>query len=164
MKRQLIVMRHGKSSWADETLTDHQRPLNKRGCRDAPRVAARLAELGWAPQQVLSSDAARTRETCQLLCETIGGEIPAAYLGELYHGGTDAIREAVAALPDELATALVLGHNPGLEEAIQWLTGETIEMTTANAALLVSEHSRWCDTVHECKAWTLYAVLRPKEL
>ncbi len=164
MKRELIVMRHGKSSWADETLADRQRPLNKRGRRDTPRVAARLAELGWMPQQVLSSDAVRTRETCQLLCETIGPDIPVVYLGELYHGGTDAIRAAVAELPDDLTTALVVGHNPGIEEAIEWLTGEAIEMTTANAALLVSDWSRWRDAVHESTAWTLYSVLRPKEL
>ncbi len=63
MTRRLIVMRHAKSSWKHAGLTDHQRPLNKRGRKDAPRVARALIERGWTPRRVLSSDAARTRET-----------------------------------------------------------------------------------------------------
>ena len=71
MKRRLIVMRHAKSSWKDPGQTDHERPLNGRGRRSAPLVAARLAELGWAPTRVHSSDAARTVETWRGMEETM---------------------------------------------------------------------------------------------
>ena len=59
MERRLIVMRHAKSSWKNESLRDHERPLNKRGRRDAPRIGEELASLGWVPQRVISSDATR---------------------------------------------------------------------------------------------------------
>ena len=61
--RRLILMRHAKSSWAIDGQEDHQRPLNKRGRRDAPRVAAALAARDWLPDFVVSSDAERTRQT-----------------------------------------------------------------------------------------------------
>ena len=63
MRRRIIVMRHAKSSWKSGARDDHARPLNKRGRRDAPRIAARLAELGWVPERVISSDSERTRQT-----------------------------------------------------------------------------------------------------
>ena len=63
MHRRLIIMRHAKSSWTSGALSDHERPLNARGIRDAPRVGAALVKRGWLPQLVLSSDSERTRET-----------------------------------------------------------------------------------------------------
>ena len=63
MRRRLIVLRHAKSAWDTDAATDHERPLNKRGRRDALRVAEKIAKLGWQPEQVISSDAERTRET-----------------------------------------------------------------------------------------------------
>jgi len=65
MSKRLIIMRHAKSSWTSGAATDHQRPLNKRGRRDAPRIGARLQHLGWLPDLVIASDSERTRETWQ---------------------------------------------------------------------------------------------------
>ena len=65
MKR-LVVMRHAKSDWSSGASTDHARPLNQRGRREAPITAARLATLGWAPDRVSSSDSQRTREALEL--------------------------------------------------------------------------------------------------
>jgi phosphohistidine phosphatase SixA len=63
MRRRLMIMRHAKSSWKGQVPTDHDRPLNTRGRRDAVRVGKRLAKLGWVPDLVVSSDSRRTRET-----------------------------------------------------------------------------------------------------
>jgi hypothetical protein len=63
MQRRLMIMRHAKSAWSSDVASDHERPLNKRGRRDAPRVGKRLAKLGWVPEFVVSSDSRRTRET-----------------------------------------------------------------------------------------------------
>ena len=65
-------MRHAKSDWKDSSLTDHQRPLNKRGKRDAPQMAAKLSELGWQPSRVLTSDSQRTMETLDLMKSSFG--------------------------------------------------------------------------------------------
>jgi phosphohistidine phosphatase len=65
MGKRLIIMRHAKSSWTSGASTDHQRPLNKRGRHAAPRIGARLRDIGWIPDMVIASDSERTRETWQ---------------------------------------------------------------------------------------------------
>ncbi len=67
MQRRIIVMRHAKSSWKSDAPDDHSRPLNRRGRRDAPRVAQELARRGWVPERVFSSDARRTRQTWEIM-------------------------------------------------------------------------------------------------
>jgi len=164
MERQLIIMRHAKSSWSSGVTSDHARPLNKRGRHDVPRVAARLAELGWMPEQILSSDSQRTRETCGLLCDTWGSKVSVDFLGQFYRAGTTAIRQEVTALSELVKSALVLGHNPGWSEAVWWLSGEYVHLTTANAVLLKSDSASWHDAMAQRGAWEQVEVIRPKEL
>jgi len=164
MGLRLIVMRHAKSSWNSDAPTDHRRPLNKRGRRDAPRIGERLRQLGWLPDLVLSSDSTRTRQTWQGLASALGDDIEVEFTRELYHGGHHALMEAIAAVPTSVRTLLVLGHNPSWEEAVEWLTGEDTPMTTANAALLWSDVQEWGNSVSRPNRWTLEQVLRPKEL
>ena len=133
--RRLIVMRHAKSSWSDPAATDHERPLNSRGQRDAPRVAERLAELDWLPEWVLSSDARRTRETIDRMLSVLPSDLPVAFSPALYHSGIEAVRQEVAGVPDDVQTLLLLGHNPGWEEMATILSGESVVLKTANAAL-----------------------------
>lgn len=160
MKR-LILMRHAKSSWKQEGVDDHERPLNARGQRDAPRVAARLAELGWRPERVVLSDARRTRETWALMAGPLGRP-PAVETRRLYLAGLGAIRQEARALPDEVGSALLLGHNPGWEEAASALSGDAVGMTTANAALLESGAATWAEAL--AGPWRLVALIRPKDL
>jgi phosphohistidine phosphatase SixA len=164
MKRRLIVMRHAKSSWGDGDLSDHARPLNKRGRRDAPDIAERLVELEWTPELVLSSDAARTRETYSLMSGTFGGAAHVEYVPAFYTDGFAAIRTAVGEVNAEIHTVLALGHNPSCEEAVFWLCGEAAELTTANCALLESAAADWTAAVAHRKLWRLVDVIRPKEL
>ena len=156
-------MRHAKSSWSSGVEDDHARPLNKRGRRDAPRMAAELVARGWVPDRVLSSTAQRTRETWELLAPSF----PAAevrFHQALYLAGVGAIQEACQPLGDDVGTVLVLGHNPGWERAASWLSGEDVSMTTANVALLEHADEPWCEALHDANGWTLHALLRPKEL
>ncbi len=162
MKRRLIVMRHAKSSWSDGALTDHQRPLNKRGRRDAPRIAAALESRGWAPEVVLSSDSNRTRQTWERMANQFLPEVKVTWLPAFYHGRPGDVLEEVSALPDEIKKALVLGHNPGWETTVRVLSGRDERMTTANAALLEAEGC-WQDLAAP-DAWELVTVIRPKEL
>jgi phosphohistidine phosphatase SixA len=159
----LIVMRHAKSSWKSGVSEDHQRPLNKRGRRDAPRVAQELAELGWSPQVVLSSDSQRTRETWDLMSPSLAPRT-VSFLPQLYLAGIEQVRAACVGLADDVGTVLVLGHNPGWEDAARWLSGEEVRMTTANAALLEHEGDSWSSALGEPGSWSLRRLLRPKEL
>jgi phosphohistidine phosphatase len=155
-------MRHAKSSWTSDASSDHARPLSKRGRRDAPRIAARLAELDWIPEQVWSSDSQRTRETWALMAPALGDDVPATFTRRLYHGGLGSLQEASDDWPDDATTLIALGHNPGWEEATSMLSGDYEVMTTANAALLVGDGATWADAME--RGWDLEALLRPKEL
>jgi phosphohistidine phosphatase SixA len=164
MPRRLIVMRHAKSSWDADVATDHARPLNPRGQRDAPAIARRLVELTWQPDLVLSSDAARTRETFALMSTTLSSVQRVEYLAAFYNDGFAALRATLGEVPDVFNTVLALGHNPCWEEAVYWLTGESIVLTTANCALLECDEDAWDTTVKHRDTWRLVDVVRPKEL
>ena len=164
MERRLLLMRHAKSSWKTDAPTDHDRPLNKRGRRDSPKVAAEIQRLGWTPDYVLSSDAARTAETLELMRKKLGFNGDGDLRSDLYHAGIDELREALRELSDDTKTVLVLGHNPGWEEAVEWLAGEATVMKTAYVALLSIHAESWAEGVDQGGAWTLHDMIRPKEL
>ena len=157
-------MRHAKSSWKSDAPDDHARPLNKRGQRDAELVAEELQTIGWLPEQVYSSDSERTRQTLELMLKRFRPTPNIEYLPTLYHGGVQEIREAAAGASAEVATVMVLGHNPGWQHAVYWLSGEHVPMTTANAALLESEGENWCDVLIGEQSWEFVEVIRPKEI
>ncbi len=162
MCKRLIIMRHAKSSWTSGAATDHQRPLNKRGRRDAPRIGARLQDLGWLPDLVISSDSERTRETWQRMKLEFPHSIEQRFSRAFYPGGLSAITNECSMLTEDVSTLLVLGHNPGWEDAVSGLCGEWVRMTTANAALLQSDADDWAQAIEA--TWELVEVLRPKEL
>ena len=164
MNRRLIVMRHAKSSWSTPGQNDHDRPLNKRGRKDAVRVAARLTELGWFPEMAVSSSAARTRETFDLMEPMFDASVDVDFMDGLYHAGIRELRNVLRNLPDDVQTVLALGHNPGWEGVIAWLSGEGLQLTTANAALLTGTGATWADALAEAESWNLCEIIRPKEL
>jgi hypothetical protein len=96
MRRRLMIMRHAKSSWRSQVPTDHERPLNTRGRRDAGRVGKRLARLGWVLDVVVGSDSRRTRETWERM-ERRFPETRARFTRALYAGGPMELRTEVCA-------------------------------------------------------------------
>lgn len=153
-------MRHAKSSW-DGDEADHDRPLNERGRRDAPRVAARLVELGWSPDFILSSDSTRTVETHALM-RVVLPAAPVLFLRGLYHGSAGSLRKALAGVERQFATVLALGHNPGWEHAVADFSGEHVTMKTASAALLECDAPDW--TTAAMSEWKLVAAIHPREI
>lgn len=162
MERRLIVVRHAKSAWDTDAPTDHERPLNKRGRRDAPRVAEHLATLGWIPDVVLSSDSERTRETWARMKGAFA-PVDVTFTDELYLAGPDAVYDLLEKVGAAVSTVMVLGHNPGWEDLVEELSGTSTRMTTANAALLVGAGRTWTDAL-KTRPWKIEAVVRPKEL
>ena len=114
-------MRHAKSSWKDSHLPDQARPLNKRGQKDAPRMGKLLKESGLIPQRIYSSTAERARQTAVAVAEKLGygGEI--IYLDALYLAEPSAIVDVLKSVPDGIECVLVIGHNPGMEQLVQFL-------------------------------------------
>ena len=164
MPRRLILMRHAKSSWKQEAATDHERSLNRRGRRDAPRIARELRRLGWWPELVLSSDSQRTRQTWELMSAETDPPTPARFSNQLYLAGLDEIEEEINQVPNRVSTLLALGHNPGWEEAASFLSGVECEMTTGNCALLESESLQWRGSCSVQASWRLVEMLRPRAL
>ena len=104
----LILMRHAKSDWDDPTMDDHDRPLNARGRRDAPRMAEWLAQTGAVPEHALCSTATRARETLEGVAPTI----PTSFKGELYLASPEVILRVLRAASPE--RQIIIGHNPGI--------------------------------------------------
>jgi len=158
----LLIMRHAKSSWKDDTLADDQRPINKRGRRDAPRMGQVLRDAGLAPQAIVSSTAVRARQTAMAVAETsgFGGEIQ--YDASLYAAPPEAYLAAARQLAPEIQVALVVGHNPGLEELLQELTGEDEHLPTAGIARVQLAVEGWADLGAETEGH-LETIWRPRE-
>lgn len=119
--RRLLLARHAKSSWGDPSLADHDRPLNGRGRRAAPLVAAALAERGFAPDTVYSSSSCRTRETWELMAPRFAGHPHVEFLSRLYLAPPRAVLETIASVPAATATLMVLGHNPSTHALAAYL-------------------------------------------
>ncbi|HVF89551.1 MAG TPA: histidine phosphatase family protein, partial [Blastocatellia bacterium] len=111
----LLLMRHAKSDWADGSLRDFDRPLSERGERDAPRMARALKKLGPLPDVIISSPAARARQTARAVVEAGGLDARLEFDGAIYEASTSELMSLVRKIPDDVACAMLIGHNPGFE-------------------------------------------------
>jgi phosphohistidine phosphatase len=123
--RRLVLLRHAKSEWPD--VADHDRPLAARGRRDAPRVGRWLGESGYVPDAVVCSTALRARETWELAAAGLLAAVPGAssavrYEPRVYEATVLGLLMLVREFPPDAATALIIGHNPGLSDLTVGLT------------------------------------------
>ena len=160
MTLRLIIARHAKSSWKNAGVSDHDRPLNGRGRREAPMLGDAIRMAGWVPDVILSSDAQRTQETCEAFRESFPG-VPCHFLRSLYLAHPETLFEEVTSLSPDIGTALLLGHNPGSSEFVSILAGMPVELKTANAALLEYPSDNWAEAALS-RAWTLVAHMAPQ--
>jgi len=112
--RQLILLRHAKSDWPD--VPDRDRPLAKRGRRDAPRIGRWLHEHGYQPDVVVCSDARRTRQTWDLVAPELDGSPSVRFEPRAYAASALTLLYLAQELPSRYRTALLIGHNPGLSD------------------------------------------------
>lgn len=121
MTKRLILTRHAKSSWDDPMMPDHDRPLNDRGQAAAADLGQWLASRGYVPDEVLCSDALRTRKTWSGLAPALPGTPILHLKPALYHAGPDVMLAVLRhATPD---TVMMIGHNPGIAEFAARLIG-----------------------------------------
>ena len=123
----LYLLRHAKSSWTDESLPDRERPLAPRGRRAAKRLAQHMRERGIAPQVVLCSPALRTRQTLELIGPALGAHAEVLFEDELYGAGAEQLLARLQGLPKGVGSALVIGHNPGVQDLAVLLAGHRNE-------------------------------------
>ncbi|TIV93867.1 MAG: histidine phosphatase family protein, partial [Mesorhizobium sp.] len=119
--RQLLILRHAKSSWDDPKLADFDRPLGPRGLKTAPLMGRELSRRGWQPDLALVSPALRTRDTWRLVSRELPKHVPAEFAEELYEAAPAAILARVRQA--KAKSLLVIGHNPGLQTFTLRLAG-----------------------------------------
>ncbi|WP_037672489.1 histidine phosphatase family protein [Streptomyces griseus] len=166
--RRLAVLRHAKSAWP-EGVPDRQRPLAPRGRRDAPAAGRALAEVDCLPDLALCSTARRARETWELASAQWGTPPPVRYDPRLYAAEMPELLGVVQETPAEVATLLLVGHNPGLEELVLALAGDGLDdllddvrlkFPTSAIALLSWRGTTWRDLAPGTALLTWTAVPR----
>jgi phosphohistidine phosphatase len=110
----LYLLRHAKSSWDDPTRNDFDRPLNRRGQKTAKRMAEHFRRAGLQPAAVLCSPSLRTRQTLEPLMPVLGAA-SVTFEPRIYEGTRQTLLDCLADVPDDVASVLLIGHNPGLE-------------------------------------------------
>ena len=165
MKR-LLLMRHAKSSWKDSNLPDRERPLKKKGERDAERMGKMLKDKNLVPDLILTSTAVRAVETAKLLtaaCKCGAERIQA--LDSLYMAEPTDILEAIRTYGNGYKTVMVIGHNPGMEAFLQIINGAVESLPTASIAYVGARLEDWSELgKHQDGQVKLKKLWRPKDL
>jgi len=141
----ITIFRHAKSSWDEPGLNDHDRPLNKRGERDAPLMADRLKAAGIRPSLILSSPAVRAWTTAKIIARQI--TYPTEFLQRepgLYLAGVNKLFDVIAAQDEGFNSIVVVGHNPGLTELANALVPNlTSNLPTAGFVSVLVNVETW---------------------
>ena len=159
----LLLLRHVKSSWKDPSLTDHDRPLNKRGRKTAPRMGRLMHETGLCPDLILCSTATRARETLQLMLTELSKNVPVTFRAELYHCDVAQLLGVLREVAEPAASVLVVGHNPDLELFLEHVTGQSERLSTGALARIEFDLSAWSELIDATRG-TLVSISRPREL
>ena len=121
MNKELLLLRHGKSDWNTDT-TDFDRPLNKRGKRNAQKMGEWLDEQKLPPDLIISSPANRALTTAEIVCDTMGLSARSIQTDKhIYEAGLSDLRQVLSNIPDSIQRLLLVGHNPGFESLLSFL-------------------------------------------
>lgn len=141
----LTLVRHAKSSWKDTSLADRDRPLNKRGKRDAPEMGRRIAEAGIRPSLIVSSPAVRAWTTAKIVADAIG--YPREFLqrdNNLYLATVNGILDVIVAQDNGFNSLMLVGHNPGFTDFANYLVpGLTNNLPTAGVVSVELDTDDW---------------------
>ncbi len=122
----LYLIRHAKSDWSDPALSDFDRPLNKRGVKNAPFMGKILSKQGVHPDRILTSPALRAKMTAESIAQKVGYDISdIVYERSLYLADPETIESVLHSLSPSTQNVFLIGHNPGLTEFAEYLTGQS---------------------------------------
>jgi phosphohistidine phosphatase len=168
MPRELLILRHAKSDWDSGASRDFDRPLAKRGRKDAPRVGAWLYREGMVPDLVVSSPAERARETALKVCKSMDlKKKKIVWDDDVYDAGLGQLLGVLARCPPDASVVLLVGHNPGLEELLTYLAGEEAEVPADGKLLPTAALARlempddWSSLPAGCAQ--LVSITRPRK-
>ena len=165
----LYLMRHAKSDWHSAAQADFDRPLNKRGSKDALRMGQWLDAQGLRPEVLLASPAQRSRQTVLAAAEALGvKDNEVDFNKDLYLADRATLVNILRTIPDSIDSVLLVAHNPGLDELVEWLAHEPPPLSESGklmttAAIAVFElPASWAKL--QRGGVTLQQLLRPREL
>lgn len=168
MSRELYILRHAKSDWESGATTDGERPLNKRGRKDAPRIGNWMREHYLYPGLVLCSPALRARETLDAVAEEL--QLPPERIrivDELYMANLGTLLKILRDIPEDSDSIMLVGHNPGLDDLVAYLSHETLPLTESGKLMTTATlaHFKLPDNWTELEGkGELVEVVRPAEL
>ena len=158
----LYILRHAKSDWSDGGLPDYERPLNKRGRIAAPLMGEVLKNSGFQPETIISSPAVRAKQTAEAVRDAAELKGTINYDSRIYEARPQTLLQVIAEIDDAHESAMIVGHNPGLEGLIKILTGELQTMPTAALAVIDLDISHWSEAI--AATGKLRELLRPREM
>lgn len=169
MPRELLILRHAKSDWETPAASDYDRPLAARGKLDAPRMGAWLKHEGLKPDGILSSPAKRARQTALRVAKSAGVSKGAiTWDGELYAASLGELLTALGRVGKGGRRVLLVGHNPGLEELLEYLAGTVTPLYADGKILPTATVARlqmpkdWRQLMPGCAQ--VISITRPGEL
>lgn len=168
MNRELFIMRHAKSDWS-QNCSDFDRPLNKRGVRNAKRMGEWIKNLPLTPQKILVSPANRALSTAHLFCSAASIEQTAIQIiPEIYNASEEHLYQVLRQVPDKVESVCIIGHNPAIEGLLESLSTNDIPLAeggkllpTASIAHLTIQ-TPWSDLAPN--QGLLHSITRPRSL
>jgi phosphohistidine phosphatase len=141
--RNIILLRHAKSSWKDASLDDFERPLNNRGKRDASHMANRLLERGVEVDLIISSSAKRTSDTAKIFSDILGLKAEIIFEHKLYEASTQEILKIIHKIEEKYKSLLIVCHNPGITNLSNYLSNYFIDNIPTTGAVGFSLDGNW---------------------
>lgn len=142
MKR-LFIIRHAKSSWKDTSLNDFERPLNKRGKKNAPMMGERLKKRGIKPDMVLSSPALRAKSTSEIIAKKVNYKKEIVFDEDIYASMDMILHKIIKNIDDKNETLFLFGHNPDLEMLVEKYVSFDEDLVTCGVV----------EVEFDCKSW-----------
>jgi phosphohistidine phosphatase len=143
--RTLYLLRHAKSSWKDGSLADFDRPLKARGREAAEAMGRFLGSKKTGISVILSSPAVRTRETVELVIRHAALAVEPEFDRRIYEASLSALVQVAREIPNDTKAAMLVGHNPGMEELLAFLTHEDRQMPTCALAKIRVDGASWSE-------------------
>lgn len=156
--KQLILIRHAKSSWDFSVLNDFDRPLNERGHKDAPMMSKRLLDKKIAIDAFISSTAKRAFTTAAYFADMYDvKEKNIIKVPELYHAASAVFYDVIKKVDNNLNTIAVFSHNPGITDFVNQLTNTRIDdMPTCGVFAVIIKTECWKDFANAEKAFWFF--------
>ena len=144
-EKTLVLVRHAKSSWKDSTLNDIQRPLNKRGNKDAPKMGEHMAKQGIMPDVIFSSPGLRALTTARIISVKLGITPKSIKVDDdLYTFNSYELLKVIGKLKNKYNSVMIVCHNPAITDIVNYLSGSKIDnIPTCGVAVLKFKTDSW---------------------